>query len=292
MREPTECAADVLDFEADDSGSVLPSSAHLSRSEFPQRNGAPLSGMSQDPRDLNVPQDRQGDSGAPLHAHPAAHTQLPMERFTRGYRIEVLKAYLTTRLVEDCSVSDEYRRRHSPRRATPQPPWPRVPQLPGQDPARRRSPIRPRSPDDRFPPEAPRHMTSDSAGSLRVCVLVALVGLSSLESCRSFLTPCDGVGHASVIVTVKDAQTGNRPPQGIVLVLDDGQVADTTFYPAGSGNPVQVPVGLDRFGTFTVTVNTTGYVPWTRSNVIVPWNGRCEQAETQSLEANIEPISQ
>ena len=125
---------------------------------------------------------------------------------------------------------------------------------------------------------------------LRLCIGIAPFFLL-LSACRGWLSPCDLVGHDSVRVTVSDSVTGGRPAAELLLILSDGVVADTVKYPPGSGPAVSIGVGLDRKGTFTLTVWADGYLPWIRHNVVVPYDPRCDhdQAKTQTLRVLLVP---
>lgn len=118
-------------------------------------------------------------------------------------------------------------------------------------------------------------------------LLTCIVALQN--SCGLFFSNCDNVGHYSVVVTVSDSRTGQRPLVDLLLVLSDGQSADSVTYPAGSGPPVQLAAGLDRVGTFTVTVAAAGFATWTRSGVVVEYDQECEQGKTRRLSASLQP---
>jgi hypothetical protein len=119
--------------------------------------------------------------------------------------------------------------------------------------------------------------------------MLAVVLAGPMGGCGLTDVECTAVGNFSVIVTVSNAQTGERPETALMIILSDGQVADTASYPASVGNPFELGVGLERTGTFSVSVTAAGYAPWTKDNVVVPRNS-CGGAVTQRFDARLEPL--
>ena len=119
--------------------------------------------------------------------------------------------------------------------------------------------------------------------------LLAVSTLLALAACDDpFIggVDCPAIVPASVRVTVQDSVTGANVTPGATVVLRDGAFVESVVGPPGAG---EVAVGGNRTGTFTVTVDQTGYQTWTKTGVKVE-KGPCG-AQTVLLTARLKPAA-
>lgn len=114
-----------------------------------------------------------------------------------------------------------------------------------------------------------------------------VVVVSALSGCGSDTSPsglCLSSGPIAVIITVRDSLSGKA--------LADS--ATGTLEVAGVDEMLQAVdslrmIGGDRRGTYSVTVDRAGYVPWTKANVQVTERGDCGNPIPVRLSANLQP---
>jgi hypothetical protein len=103
--------------------------------------------------------------------------------------------------------------------------------------------------------------------------LFAVSSLLALAGCTRVSDPviCPAYIPPSVNVTVQDSVTGANVTPGATLVLREGTYVDSVQAP-----PVvtSMGVGVNRAGTFTLTVSQTGYQAWTKTGIKVE-KGQC-----------------
>ncbi|MEO5588508.1 MAG: hypothetical protein ABIS03_02890 [Gemmatimonadaceae bacterium] len=99
---------------------------------------------------------------------------------------------------------------------------------------------------------------------------------------------CPAAIYPGIEVTVKDSRTGQSIADGAVGVAREGAYLDSLRAASFQGTTVLSLAGaLGRAGTYTVTVERSGYVTWTKSNVDVE-RGACGVVTTH-LTANLVP---
>lgn len=118
--------------------------------------------------------------------------------------------------------------------------------------------------------------------------LFGLLTIAPLSGCFGPFAPCADRARAAISLTVMDSRTLQRPPSEVTAAADNGEYGDTLTYPAGTGAPLLFNLAPSRSGTFDVSVNAAGYLPWTRSGVVVRRSGRCDTVETEQLSAQLQ----
>ena len=100
---------------------------------------------------------------------------------------------------------------------------------------------------------------------------------------------CTGVVMPGLIVAVRDAATGQGVPGQVVVVARDGAYIDSLRAPELNAprDPSFPFRGADeRPGTYEVSVESPGYVPWRREGVRVHMEDECH-VKTVNLVARI-----
>lgn len=121
----------------------------------------------------------------------------------------------------------------------------------------------------------------------KLCLLAVLTlaagGCRDDMLCALYVTP-------GIDVVVRDSRTGQSIAEGAVGIAREGAYVDSLRAATVQGNTVISLAGaLNRAGRYTVTVERSGYVTWTKSNVNVE-RGTC-QVITEHLTANLIPAS-
>ena len=98
---------------------------------------------------------------------------------------------------------------------------------------------------------------------------------------------CTNIAVPAINVVVRDSVSGSFGSDGATATAVDGSFADTNGLPAGYAQP-ETPISLahEREGSYAVTVNKTGYKPWTASAVRVT-RDRCH-VRTVTLNARLQ----
>jgi hypothetical protein len=124
----------------------------------------------------------------------------------------------------------------------------------------------------------------------------AAVLTSALAACRSTSGACAGQGHFAVTTEIRDAVSGRATAYGAKLVIRSGQYADSTF---GSGAyaakdslvATTLFAGLDRAGTYSVTVSKPGYQTWVQQDVQAKPVDDCGTVDGVVLQVMLQPIT-
>ena len=120
-------------------------------------------------------------------------------------------------------------------------------------------------------------------------LVVIIFSLSLWLGCTNPFGRCEGLSYPAVLLTVVDSTTGLRPSTNLVVQWNNGVHSGTLPVEAANGPPIQLPVAVDETGTFAVTVDAAGYMPWTRNGIVVARSGRCGDIETKTLTAKLVP---
>lgn len=92
----------------------------------------------------------------------------------------------------------------------------------------------------------------------------------------------------SIIVEVRDAVSGANLSDGARGAIRRGTFVDSlAVHSWNDGGAVTLAAGQEDAGSFQVTVEHDGYVPWVRNGVVVE-DGACH-VRTVSLVAHLEP---
>lgn len=103
------------------------------------------------------------------------------------------------------------------------------------------------------------------------CVAAAL----ALGGCQDALTACDLSGRAGVIIEVTDAASGTPLGEGLRGTATDGSYSETLI-DAENGL-----MGLhERPGSYRITIERDGYLPWDSAGIEVRQSGACHVATT------------
>lgn len=118
--------------------------------------------------------------------------------------------------------------------------------------------------------------------------VLVLAGLPLLGGCEWIGVACPDVGSYAVNVEVRDAVTGVPATEGAILIVQEGEYADTVQ--GGPGAPPVLAAAPERPGTYNVLVQKAGYQDWTRQDVRVRRGGGCDRLKSARLTANLQPM--
>ena len=118
----------------------------------------------------------------------------------------------------------------------------------------------------------------------RWAIGVALLLLTGCDPASVFGSDCTDAGNFAILVAVRSAAT-NEPLPGATLTIREGEFADS----AGGGTVLAA--GIEREGTYEVTVERDGFEAWRRDGVRARRTGHCEDLRTVRLTALLRPTS-
>jgi hypothetical protein len=100
---------------------------------------------------------------------------------------------------------------------------------------------------------------------------------------------CTTSVEPSIVVEVRDAVTGANLTTGARGAIRQGSFVDSLRVHSWMGGEVRTrAAGQEHAGTFRVTVEHDGYVPWVRNGVVVE-EGACH-VRTVSVVAELVPV--
>ncbi len=121
----------------------------------------------------------------------------------------------------------------------------------------------------------------------RLVALASSLALS-LGGCRFLDTSCgQDIERPGIVVAIGYALTGQPPNVPMTVTFVEGTYVERLPLTPGSyPTPLTIGGAGERPGTYTVTIDATGYRTWMRSNVRVR-DGTCH-VETTRLDAALE----
>jgi hypothetical protein len=121
----------------------------------------------------------------------------------------------------------------------------------------------------------------------RIALLARGVLLPAVLSGCDIMDPgaCTTDVQPAIVVQVRDAATQAPAASGATGVLTDGSYADPMQPADLSENTLELFGGLERPGTYTVTIDKPGYQQWKQDGVRVR-DGSCH-VQTVTLQANL-----
>lgn len=122
---------------------------------------------------------------------------------------------------------------------------------------------------------------------MRSATLASIAMLTGVTGC-GFLVDCDTGIAPAVIVQIRDAVTGAPAAAGARGIVRDGTYSDSLYlYQFHEGVPSSLAGADERPGTYTVTLEKSGYETWTASGIRVA-DSNCH-VQTVSLTAELTP---
>jgi hypothetical protein len=127
--------------------------------------------------------------------------------------------------------------------------------------------------------------------STRIAALICIAAVAGLASSCGAADQgpnrgCAARAPLSVIVTVRDSTSGAAAADGALGTLVGSGVDDTLFHV--DSLTLQ---GGDQPGTFTVTIDHSGYLTWTSPDVHVTQKGICGNVIPVQLSAKLQAAS-
>jgi len=127
-----------------------------------------------------------------------------------------------------------------------------------------------------------------SGSAMRRAALALLTLFPVISHCGQ-LMDCDTGIAPAVIVEVRDANTGEPAAAGALGTVRDGVYVDSLYpYESTGGEPVSLAGADERPGTYTVTIEKTGYETWTMTGIPVE-DSNCH-VETARLTAELTTV--
>lgn len=122
---------------------------------------------------------------------------------------------------------------------------------------------------------------------LRSLVPIVAIALAACGSDPTGVGACTTIAVPALVVVVSDSVSGNAPAAVLVKAATDGFVDSTTTGSADvGGGPASFSLAHEHVGTYTVTVTSPQFHPWTRSDVVVSRTG-CH-VNTVTVEARLQ----
>jgi hypothetical protein len=105
------------------------------------------------------------------------------------------------------------------------------------------------------------------------CRLGVLLLVANVAACNGISAPwlCTDELRPALSVDIRDAASGEFVGAGARAIAVDGSYADTAF---AEMTAFPYHLAFERAGSYTVTVERSGYQTWTRSAIVVS-EGRC-----------------
>ncbi len=108
---------------------------------------------------------------------------------------------------------------------------------------------------------------------LKCCIALAVAAAGCAQpssSSEPFTCAEPGTGHGIDITVIDSATSAQFPFSNLYAAAVDGEFRDSLQIPLVTGPPTRGVYWLasDREGTYTVTVQASGYQTWTRSGVV------------------------